>query len=148
MLVFLAGRGVVRTFDAPETSVQTPSGVITVHGTAVKKQLEELRDRYVTARREGHLADVGLRDGDTFDDTAVLAFAYLLTDRIIAAGFGVDHDTAVAYARDAAALERKLLAHEPLGEDIEITFAADRVFRYDGDTGKGGYVDPTDGASG
>jgi hypothetical protein len=60
-----------------------------------------------------------------------------------ATAFGVDDDEAAEFARDAAEYERLLLAGEPLGDDITISFSEDRVFTYDGDTGEGGYQDPT-----
>ncbi|GAA1984372.1 hypothetical protein GCM10009718_22180 [Isoptericola halotolerans] len=77
---------------------------------------------------------------DEFNRTAVSAYLYLMTDMELATRFGVDEQTADEYVERARHLEELLMAQEPLGSSIDLTFE-DGVFRYDGDTGEGGYVE-------
>lgn len=92
-------------------------------------------DEYKAARQDGSLWE---RIPNTeFNQTAVSAFLYLLTDMKVATIWGGD---ASEYLGDVEELERKLLAGEPLGSDIRIVLE-DRTFTYDGDTGEGGYTD-------
>ncbi len=92
-------------------------------------------DEYKAARQDGSLWE---RIPNTeFNQTAVSAFLYLLTDMKVATIWGGD---ASEYLGEVEELERKLLAGEPLGSDIRIVLE-DRTFTYDGDTGEGGYTD-------
>lgn len=101
--------------------------------------LEEKLDQYRAARDDGSLWE---QIPDTqFNRTAVVAFLFFLTDMKVAATWGIDDETAAEYEEEVAELERRLLAQEPLGSDIEIAFSEDRIFRYDGDTGEGGYFE-------
>lgn len=101
--------------------------------------LEEKLDEYRTARDDGSLWE---QIPDTqFNRTAVVAFLFFLTDMKVAASWGIDRDTATEYEEEVAELERRLLAEEPLGSNIEIAFSEDRIFRYDGETGEGGYFE-------
>lgn len=103
----------------------------------IESRLEAKIEQYKTARDDGSLWEQ--IPATPKNDTAVTAFLFFLTDMKIAASFGVDASTASSYAEEARVLEEKLLAEEPLGSDIEIAFSEDRIFRYDGETGEGGY---------
>lgn len=103
----------------------------------IAAQLESKIEEYKALRESGELWQT-IPDTE-FNRVAVVAFLYFLTDMRIASDFGVDADTAQEYAEEMAMLEERLLAEEPLGSDIEIVFSEDRVFRYNGDTGEGGY---------
>ena len=106
----------------------------TVDGS-VEMQLQGLLDRYKTARTDGSLWE---QIPDTaFNQTAVSAFLYIITDMKIALSWGGDSE---GYLEEAAELERRLLNEEPLGTDISIKLS-DRTFTYDGTTGAGGYTD-------
>ncbi|WP_309103631.1 hypothetical protein [Microbacterium sp.] len=108
-----------------------------VDASSIEGHLEAKIEQYKRARDDGSLWTQIPRSD--FNLTAVTAFLFFLTDMKLAASFGVDDATAGEYLAESAELERLLLAQEPLGSDIEITFSEDRVFRYDGDTGEGGY---------
>ncbi len=107
---------------------------------SVGDRLGELAEQYRQARDDGTLWE---RIPDTERNrAAVSAFLYLITDMKIATIWGVDKETQAQYAQDAQRLEERLLAQEPLGTSVEITFEDGRVFRYDGETGEGGYTEP------
>lgn len=144
LFVMIAIGGVLLLGTSSPGVVETSTGTISTDDGRIRADLEKLRERYSAARKAGELSTVGLTD-DEFDDTAVVAFTFLLTDMILATQFGISDDEAADYARQAAAYERLLLAGEPLGDDIEITFSEERAFRYDGATGEGGFVDPSTG---
>lgn len=116
--------------DAPADQAPADTSDITA-------QLEAKIEEYKGLRDSGELWQT-IPDTE-FNRVAVVAFLYFLTDMRIATDFGVDADTAQEYAEEMAMLEERLLAEEPLGSDIEIVFSEDRVFRYNGDTGEGGY---------
>jgi hypothetical protein len=101
--------------------------------------LEAKIDEYKRLRDSGALWQ-SIPDTE-FNRTAVSAFLYFLTDMKVATIWGVDASTASEYRERMAMLEEKLLAQQPLGDDIEITFEEGRVFRYDGETGEGGYFE-------
>ncbi len=129
---------------APPTSASTAppaaGGAPTlgpVDAGSIKAVLEDKIDQYKRARDDGSLWRQ-IPDND-FNRTAVTAFLFFLTDMKLAASFGVDDATAQEYLAEAEELEQLLLSQQPLGSDIEIAFSEDRVFRYDGDTGEGGY---------
>lgn len=103
----------------------------------IESRLDAKIEQYKTARDDGSLWQQ--IPATPQNDTAVTAFLFFLTDMKIAASFGVDGATAASYAEEARVLEERLLAEEPLGSDIEIAFSEDRIFRYDGETGEGGY---------
>lgn len=128
---------------APEPPVTTASAVPQdenppAEAGGIADRLQAKIDEYRTARQDGTLWD-RLPHTDA-NDTAVIAFLYLLTDMQVAASWGVDDATAAQYTADAADLEQKLLAQQPLGSDVNITFET-RTFHYDGTTGEGGYTD-------
>ncbi len=120
--------------DAPDEDAVPDENTVSAEASA---ELTALIDRYRTERDSGELWQK-IPDTD-FNRTAVAAFLYFLTDMKVGASWGVDDATASGYLDDAAELEQKLLAQEPLGSDITITFSEDEVFRYDGETGEGGY---------
>lgn len=130
---------VARVTGGP-VEVQTPTGSYTVDSDSIRGQLEEKRALYTDALQEEDLPSVGLEDTE-FNRVAVAAFSFFLTDMISATNFDPKDEEAVGYMEEAAEYERLLLAGEPLGDDIEIVFSEDRIFRYDGATGEGGYTD-------
>jgi hypothetical protein len=100
-------------------------------------RLQAKIDEYRGLRDTGALWQT-IPDND-YNRTAVAAFLYFLTDMRLAATFGVDDAQAAEYDDRMAELERLLLAQEPFGDNIRITFEDGRVFTYDGETGEGGY---------
>ena len=100
----------------------------------VEATLQAMIDDYRDSRADGSLW--GQIPKSEFNETAVTAFLYLLTDLKLAASFGADTSD---YLDRAAELERRLLAEEPLGTDISITMT-DRTFTYNGETGEGGFT--------
>ncbi|MFT4199980.1 hypothetical protein [Gordonia sp. (in: high G+C Gram-positive bacteria)] len=68
---------------------------------------------------------------------AVQAYLYLLIDLCTASKFAPDK--AAEYDAKAAEYERRLLAQQPLGTDVEIKLSG-RTFHYNGTTGEGGYT--------
>jgi hypothetical protein len=125
----------------PSADPSSPSadGPISTSPEEIEGQLQAKIDEYTQARDSGTLWAT-IPDTE-FNRTAVSAFLYFLTDMKVATIWGIDQATAEEYAQDAADLEALLLAQQPLGSDIEISFEDGRVFRYDGDTGEGGYFD-------
>ena len=118
----------------PSASSEPDPNDTTVDGS-VEMQLQGLLDRYKTARTDGSLWE---QIPDTaFNQTAVSAFLYIITDMKIALSWGGDSE---GYLEEAAEFERRLLNEEPLGTDISIKLS-DRTFTYDGTTGAGGYTD-------
>lgn len=107
-------------------------------GAEIATRLEAKIDEYKRGRDSGSLWST-IPDTD-FNQTAVSAFLYALTDMKAATIWGIDEATAQEYASEMERLEGLLLAEEPLGMDIEIVLS-DRTFRYDGETGEGGYFD-------
>jgi hypothetical protein len=124
---------------AAEPSSPSADGPVSTSPAEIEGQLQAKIDEYKQARDSGTLWAT-IPDTD-FNRTAVSAFLYFLTDMKVATIWGIDQATAEEYAQDAADLEALLLAQQPLGSDIEISFEDGRVFRYDGDTGEGGYFD-------
>ncbi|WP_353114254.1 hypothetical protein [Microbacterium sp.] len=111
-------------------------------GEASPAFLDDIRakiDEYKQGRRDGTLWE--RLPNTEFNQTAVTAFLYFLTDMKLAVSFGVDDAKIEEYTSEMADLERKLLAQEPLSSDIDITFSDTRSFHYDGATGEGGYTD-------
>jgi len=122
---------------APSWEADDPDGTDgpAVPAGEVEATLQRMIDDYKASLRDGSLWE---RIPETeFNQTAVTAFLYLLTDLRLAASFGGDTS---GYLEEAEELERKLLAQEPLGSDIRIVLS-DRTFTYDGETGEGGYTD-------
>ncbi|HWS52364.1 MAG TPA: hypothetical protein VN241_15240 [Microbacterium sp.] len=124
---------------APPAATASPGDPASgsVNAASIEGHLEAKIEQYKRARDDGSLWTQIPRND--FNRTAVTAFLFFLTDMKLAASFGVDDATAQEYLAESVELERLLLAQVPLGSDIEITFSEDRVFRYDGDTGEGGY---------
>lgn len=106
-------------------------------GAAIADRLEAKIDEYKRLRDTGELWQ-SIPDTE-FNRTAVSAFLYFLTDMKVATIWGVDAATADEYEQRMTMLEERLLAQQPLGDDIEITLE-DKVFTYDGETGEGGYT--------
>lgn len=106
--------------------------------SGIAESLEAKIDEYKRLRDSGALWD-RIPDSD-FNRTAVSAFLYLMTDMKVATIWGIDEQQAQEYDDRMAMLEARLLAQEPLGDDIRITLE-DKVFTYDGETGEGGYTD-------
>lgn len=130
----------------PVTAPSGPSAAPTWPGTGsdegagdIGAEVQAKIDQYENLRDTGALWQQ-IPDDDV-NRTAVQAFLYLLIDMKSATSFGIDGATAQEYRADMAELERLLLAQQPLGTDIEIDLGDGRVFRYDGTTGEGGYVD-------
>lgn len=108
-------------------------------GAEIADLLQAKADEYKRLRDSGALWQ-SIPDTE-FNRTAVSAFLYFLTDMKIATIWGVDAQTAAEYEQRMTMLEEKLLAQQPLGDDIQITLEEGRVFRYDGETGEGGYFE-------
>ncbi|MCM3780790.1 hypothetical protein [Microbacterium hydrocarbonoxydans] len=108
-------------------------------GAEIADLLQAKADEYKRLRDSGALWQ-SIPDTE-FNRTAVSAFLYFLTDMKVATIWGVDAQTAAEYEQRMAMLEEKLLAQQPLGDDIQITLEEGRVFRYDGETGEGGYFE-------
>jgi hypothetical protein len=106
-------------------------------GADIADRLSQKIDDYKRLRDSGELWQ-SIPDTE-FNRTAVSAFLYFLADMKAATIWGVDAATADEYEQRMTMLEERLLAEQPLGDDIEITFE-DEVFTYDGETGEGGYT--------
>ena len=106
-------------------------------GAAIADRLEQKIDEYKRLRDSGELWQ-SIPDTE-FNRTAVSAFLYFLTDMKVATIWGVDDAQAQEYEERMTMLEERLLAEQPLGDDIQITLE-DEVFTYDGETGEGGYT--------
>ncbi|KJQ55188.1 hypothetical protein [Microbacterium sp. SA39] len=125
--------------DAPSEespSDEEPSDDAAASGIA--ERLEAKIDEYRRLRDSGALWQT-IPDNE-YNRTAVTAFLYLMTDMKVATIWGIDEQQAREYDERMTMLEEKLLAQQPLGDDIKITLE-DRVFTYDGETGEGGYTD-------
>lgn len=105
--------------------------------SAIADVLQAKIDEYKRLRDSGELWQ-SIPDTE-FNRTAVSAFLYFLTDMKVATIWGVDAATADEYEQRMTMLEERLLAQQPLGDDIQITLE-DKVFTYDGETGEGGYT--------
>ena len=99
--------------------------------------LQSKIDEYKQLRDSGALWEK-IPDSE-FNRTAVSAFLYFLVDMKSATLWGVDEAQAQEYQERMTMLEERLLAQQPLGDDIKITLE-DKVFTYDGETGEGGYT--------
>ncbi|WP_307379359.1 hypothetical protein [Microbacterium sp. W4I20] len=106
--------------------------------TGIAERLDAKIDEYKRLRDSGALWEK-IPDSE-YNRTAVSAFLYLMTDMKVATIWGVDEQQAQEYDQRMAMLEERLLAQEPLGDDIKITLE-DKIFTYDGETGEGGYTD-------
>ncbi|GAB2973273.1 hypothetical protein [Nocardioides montaniterrae] len=109
---------------------------------AVRHQLEVKLTKYESVLKHDDYASIGLKD-TPFNRLGVAAYTFFLTDMVSATNFGVTAKEAGKYLADSDRYEKLLRAGIPLGDNIDITFGPHRAFRYDGKTGKGGYVDPT-----
>lgn len=105
--------------------------------SAIADVLQAKIDEYKRLRDSGALWQ-SIPDTE-FNRTAVSAFLYFLTDMKVATIWGVDEAQAQEYEERMTMLEERLLAEQPLGDDIQITLE-DEVFTYDGETGEGGYT--------
>lgn len=106
--------------------------------TGIAERLDAKIDEYKRLRDSGALWEK-IPDSE-YNRTAVSAFLYLMTDMKVATIWGVDEQQVQEYDERMAMLEERLLAQEPLGDDIKITLE-DKIFTYDGETGEGGYTD-------
>jgi hypothetical protein len=123
----------------PEPEPAEPETDDGTAGADADAYLEQMIEGYKRDRDNGTLWE---QIPDTeYNRTAVSALLYLLTDMKVALIWGVDAETAAGYIDEADRLEELLLSEQPLGSDIQITLSEDRIFRYDGDTGEGGYSD-------
>lgn len=104
---------------------------------SLEERLQLMLDKYEIADDDGTLWEVLPETRE--NRTALAAFRFFLTDMRLAASFGGDLGQDAEYSARADEFEKRFLAEEPLGEDIEIAFSEDRIFRYDGATGEGGY---------
>lgn len=122
--------------DAPSdgSSDSEPSDADT---TGIEAQLEDKINEYKRLRDSGALWE-SIPDTE-FNRTAVSAFLYFLTDMKVATIWGVDEAQVQEYQDRMTMLEERLLAQQPLGDDIKITLETE-VFTYDGETGEGGYT--------
>jgi len=121
----------------PSSSASTPVDGSSMTVAEVEQYLEQLTDEYKQGRQDGSLWSK-IPDND-FNRTAVSAFLYLVTDMKVALMWGATQETANEYVLRAEEYETRLLDQEPLGSSVTIGLSEDRVFRYDGDTGEGGY---------
>ncbi|MEV7611052.1 hypothetical protein AB0N61_16310 [Microbacterium sp. NPDC089320] len=106
-------------------------------GAEIADALQAKIDEYKRLRDSGALWQ-SIPDTE-FNRTAVSAFLYFLTDMKVATIWGVDEAQAQEYDERMAMLEERLLAQQPLGDDINITLE-EKIFTYDGETGEGGYT--------
>lgn len=106
--------------------------------SGIADRLEAKIEEYKRLRDSGALWQT-IPDNE-YNRTAVTAFLYLMTDMKVATIWGIDEQQAQEYDERMAMLEERLLAQQPLGDDIKITLE-DKVFTYDGETGEGGYTD-------
>lgn len=104
---------------------------------SLEERLQVMLDKYEFADDDGSLWEVIPETRE--NRTALVAFRFFLTDMRLAASFGDDLGQNSEYSDRTDEFEKRFLAEEPLGEDIEIAFSEDRIFRYDGATGEGGY---------
>ncbi len=124
--------------DAPSDAPSDGSGdPDTEAGAEIADALQAKIDEYKRLRDSGALWQ-SIPDTE-FNRTAVSAFLYFLTDMKVATIWGVDAAQAQEYDERMTMLEERLLAQQPLGDDIQITLE-DEVFTYDGETGEGGYT--------
>jgi hypothetical protein len=121
--------------DEPPSDGDEPADADT---SAIAERLDAKIDEYKRLRDSGALWQT-IPDSE-FNRTAVSAYLYLMTDMKVATIWGIDAEQAQEYDERMTMLEEKLLAQEPLGDDITITLD-DRIFTYDGETGEGGYTD-------
>lgn len=122
--------------DAPDDEID--DGTAT-DPTGIADVLEAKIDEYKRLRESGELWQT-IPDTE-YNRTAVSAFLFFLTDMKVATIWGINEQTAAEYEERMAMLEERLLAQEPLGDDVKITFEDGRVFTYDGETGEGGYTE-------
>lgn len=121
----------------PPQSDPDPDDSADADASGIADVLQAKIDEYKQLRDSGALWE-SIPDTE-FNRTAVSAFLYLLTDMKVATIWGVDEAQAQEYEERMTMLEERLLAEQPLGDDIQITLE-DEVFTYDGETGEGGYT--------
>lgn len=121
--------------DEPPSDGDDPSAG---DAAGIADRLDAKIDEYRRLRDSGALWQT-IPDNE-YNRTAVTAFLYLMTDMKVATIWGIDEQQAQEYDERMTMLEERLLAQEPLGDDIKITLE-DRVFTYNGETGEGGYTD-------
>lgn len=107
-------------------------------GEDLAQYLEGVKAKYVQLRDSGELWQ---QIPDTeFNRTALTAFFFFVADMKVATIWGITAEQADEYTQRVAMLEERLLAQQPLGDDIRMT--TDRgVFTYDGETGEGGWAE-------
>jgi hypothetical protein len=141
---FSSGPAPASTSDSDTTATgsgedpATGEGSSTGSAATIGDELQAKIDEYRTARDDGSLWQK-IPDNE-FNRTAVTAFLYIVTDLKAATIWGVTDEQAREYTAKVAEVEAKLLAQQPLGEDIHIELET-RTFDYDGSTGEGGYTD-------
>ena len=141
---FSSGPAPASTSDSDTTATgsgedpATGEGSSTGSAATIGDELQAKIDEYRTARDDGSLWQK-IPDNE-FNRTAVTAFLYIVTDLKAATIWGATDQQAREYTTKVADVEAKLLAQQPLGEDIHIELET-RTFDYDGSTGEGGYTD-------
>ncbi|WP_314096344.1 hypothetical protein [Microbacterium foliorum] len=125
------------TAPLPTSISEPPSGPDAGAGAEIADILDAKMDEYKRLRDSGALWQ-SIPDND-FNRTAVAAFLFFLTDMKVATLWGVDAAQAQEYEERMTMLEERLLAQQPLGDDIKITLE-DQIFTYDGETGEGGFT--------
>lgn len=123
--------------DSPTTEQPPSDDSGDADASGIADVLQAKIDEYKQLRDSGALWE-SIPDTE-FNRTAVSAFLYFLTDMKVATIWGVDEAQAQEYEERMTMLEERLLAEQPLGDDIQITLE-DEVFTYDGETGEGGYT--------
>jgi hypothetical protein len=123
--------------DDPSTEESPSDDPGDADASAIADVLQAKIDEYKRLRDSGALWQ-SIPDTE-FNRTAVSAYLYLMTDMKVATIWGIDAEQAQEYEERMTMLEERLLAEQPLGDDIQITLE-DEVFTYDGETGEGGYT--------
>ncbi|MFK4762523.1 hypothetical protein ACI3KS_16470 [Microbacterium sp. ZW T5_45] len=120
-------------FDDP-----SDSDVDAQAGEELAQLLDDTKAKYLQLRDSGELWQ---QIPDTeFNRTALSAFLFFVADMKVATIWGITAEQADEYTQRVAMLEERLLAQQPLGDDIRMT--TDRgVFTYDGETGEGGWAE-------
>lgn len=120
-------------FDDP-----SDSDVDAQAGEELAQLLDDTKAKYLQLRDSGELWQ---QIPDTeFNRTALTAFLFFVADMKVATIWGITAEQADEYTQRVAMLEERLLAQQPLGDDIRMTTDSG-VFTYDGETGEGGWVE-------
>lgn len=131
-------------WDEPDDDEDNPfetqrdDGIDAAAGEELAQLLDDTKAKYLELRDSGELWQ---QIPDTeFNRTALSAFLFFVADMKAATIWGITAEQAEEYEQRVAMLEERLLAQQPLGEDIRLT-TDDGVFTYDGETGEGGWAE-------